>query len=151
MHVERADLASLVETKLPDGSRVVIDTRNDAVIAMNASAGLAWEACSQPTTLSAIAADMEKAGMSAEAAEDAVFQLRDKKLVTTSEPPKPSRRRFLAGMAVTVPVVAAMSLAEQKVFAERCGSLDTGKDDDGDKHHHYHPAPSHPPEHFKLH
>lgn len=150
MHVERADSSSLVETKLPDGSRVVVDTRNDAVIAMNASAGAAWEACSQPTTLSAIAADLEKAGMNAEAAEDAVFQLRDKKLVTTSEPPKPSRRRFMAGMAVTVPIVAAMSLAEQKAFAERCGSLDTGKDNDG-KHDHYHPAPPHPPEHFKLH
>lgn len=147
MRIERAESSSLVETKLPDGSRVVVDTRNDAVIAMNASAGLAWEACSQPTTLGAIAADVEKAGLSAEAAEDAVFQLREKKLVTTSEVPQPSRRTFIAGMAA-VPVVAAMSLAEQKVFAERAGSLE--RDPNNEHNHHYDPVPPHDPQHFKL-
>lgn len=145
MQVERAD-NSLVETKLPDGSRVVVDTRNDAVIAMNPSAGVAWEACSQPTTLSAIAAKMENAGLSADSAEDAVFQLSEKKLVTTSQ--TPSRRTFMAGMAA-VPVVAAMSLAEQKTFAERCGSLDRDGGDH-DHGHHYDPAPPHNPQHFKL-
>lgn len=147
MRVERAESSSLHETKLPDGSRVVVDTRNDAVIAMNASAGLAWEACRQPTTLSAIAADVEKGGMTPEAAEDAVFQLREKKLVTTSEVPQPSRRTFIAGMAA-VPVVAAMSLAEQKVFAERAGSLE--RDPNNDHNHHFDPVPPHDPEHFKL-
>ena len=147
MLVERAEGSFLQETKLPDGSRVVVDTRNDAVIAMNASAGLAWEACNQPTTLSAIAADVEKAGMTPEAAEDAVFQLREKKLVTTSEIPQPSRRTFIAGMAA-IPVVAAMSLAEQKVFAERAGSLEPGPINS--RRHRFNPAPPHDPKRFMM-
>ena len=147
MLVERAESSFLQETKLPDGSRVVVDTRNDAVIAMNASAGLAWEACNQPTTLSAIAADVEKAGMTPEAAEDAVFQLREKKLVTTSEIPQPSRRTFIAGMAA-VPVVAAMSLAEQKVFAERAGSLEPGPINS--RRHRFNPAPPRDPKRFMM-
>ena len=147
MLVERAESSFLQETKLPDGSRVVVDTRNDAVIAMNASAGLAWEACNEPTTLSAIAANVEKAGMTPEAAEDAVFQLREKKLVTTSEVPQPSRRTFIAGMAA-VPVVAAMSLAEQKVFAERAGSLEPGPINS--RRRHFDPAPPRDPKRFMM-
>lgn len=147
MRVERAASSFLQETKLPDGSRVVIDSRNDAVIAMNACAGLAWEACNRPTTLSAIAAEVEKAGMSPEAAEDAVFQLHEKKLITTSEVPQPSRRTFIAGMAA-VPLVAAMSLAEQKVFAETAGSLE--RDPYNNHRRHFNPVPPSDPKKFMI-
>ena len=145
MRVERVDNAVLTESKLPDGSRVVVDSRNKTIIAMNATAGAAWDACSEPTTMADIS---ESTGIDPETAEHAVFQLREKKLVTTSEPPMPSRRAFIAGMAA-VPVVAAMSMAEQKAFAERCGSLERGDHNDGLGH--IHPGPSKPPEHFKLH
>jgi hypothetical protein len=148
MQVERVNNVALSESKLPDGSRVVVDASSETVVAMNATAGAAWDACSQPTTLEGIAAEMHRSGIDPSTAEDAIFQLREKNLVVTSEPPQPSRRSFIAAMAA-VPVVAAMSMAEQKAFAERAGSLE--RDDERRLHHHdhYDPGPKNP-EHFKL-
>lgn len=147
MHVERVTSTTLTESKLPDGSRIVMDSSNETVVAMNSPAAAAWDACSQPTTLEGIAAEMERSGIDPGTAEDAVFQLREKNLVVTSEPPQPSRRSFIAAMAA-VPVVAAMSMAEQKAFAERAGSLE--RDDRGlDRHDHFAPEPKHP-DHSKL-
>lgn len=148
MRVERVENSALQESKLADGSRIVVDSHNQNIVAMNAAAGAAWDACSEPTTLTEIAAEMHRSGVDPENAEDAVFQLREKNLVATSEFPQPSRRAFIAGMAA-VPVVAAMSMAEQKVFAEKTGSLDRDKRGNG-HHHDDDPRSPEPPGHLHF-
>jgi hypothetical protein len=60
MQVERTNPAILVENKLPDGSRVIVDSANETVFALNATSGAAWDACSMPTTLSRVAEDMRR-------------------------------------------------------------------------------------------
>src|SRR5271170_5085921 len=100
MQVERTNLDALVVNQLPDGSRVIVDAENERVLALNATAGAAWDACSAPTTLSKVAGDMQRsfgAGIRGELAEEAILQLQDKNLVKTSgTPSQATRRTFLA-------------------------------------------------------
>src|SRR5271155_899440 len=119
MQVARANPAVLVENKLPDGSRVIVDSMNETVFALNATAGAAWDACSTPTTLSSVAEDMRRSldpAITEEFAEEAILQLQDKKLVNTSGLfPQATRRQFLATIGtVAVPLVVALTVTDQK-------------------------------------
>ncbi len=122
MQVERTNPAILVENKLPDGSRVIVDSANETVFALNATSGAAWDACSMPTTLSRVAEDMRRSldpAITEEFAEEAILQLQDKKLVNTSGPSSlASRRQFLASLsAVAVPLVVALTITDQRAHA----------------------------------
>jgi hypothetical protein len=132
MQVERTNSCVLVENKLPDGSRVIVDSMNETVFALNAAAGAAWDACSIPTTLSSVAEDMRRSldpAITEEFAEEAILQLQDKKLVNASILSSPAtRRQFLATIgAVAVPVVVALTATEQKAYAlfARSGPIGT--------------------------
>jgi len=127
MQVERSNLGVLVDNKLPDGSRVIVDCANETVFALNATAGAAWDACSMPTSLSGVAEDMRRSldpAITEEFAEEAILQLQDKKLVNTSGPfSQASRRQFLATLsAVAVPLVVSLSIAEQRAHAQTASS-----------------------------
>ncbi|MGC1296179.1 MAG: PqqD family protein [Alloacidobacterium sp.] len=125
MHVERTNSDALVVNQLPDGSRVIVDPTNETVFALNATAGAAWDACSDRTTLAGVTERMQRSldlGISEELAEQAILQLQDKKLVNTSGlSPQATRRRFLATLgAVAVPLVVSLTIADQRahtVFA----------------------------------
>jgi hypothetical protein len=122
MHVERANSDALVVSQLPDGSRIIIDPSNEKVFALNATAGAAWDACSDPTTLAGVTEKMQRSfdlGINKELAEDAILQLQDQKLVKTSESStQSSRRKFLATFgAVAVPLVVSLTVADQRAHA----------------------------------
>jgi Coenzyme PQQ synthesis protein D (PqqD) len=103
MQIERTDSDALVINRLPDGSTVILDAENEAVFALNSTAGAAWDACSNPTTLARVTENMQRSfdpGISEELAEEAILQLHDKKLVTTSgNPSQSSRRQFITTMS----------------------------------------------------
>ncbi len=127
MQVERSNPGVLVENKLPDGSRVIVDCASETVFALNATAGAAWDACSMPTSLSGVAEDMRHSldpAITEEFAEEAILQLQDKKLVNTSGPSsQASRRQFLATLsAVALPLVVSLSIAEQQAHAQKASS-----------------------------
>ena len=87
MQVERTNSDALVVNKLPDGSRVIVDKQNETVLALNATAGAAWDACSVSTTLAGVTASMQRSfdpGVTEELAEEAILQLQAQKLVTTA-------------------------------------------------------------------
>jgi hypothetical protein len=122
MQIERIQSDALVENRLPDGSRVIVDPTNETVFALNTTAGAAWDACSMPTTLSGVAEDMRRSldpAITEEFAEEAILQLQDKKLVNTSGSSSPAtRRQFLATLgAVAVPVVASLTIMDQRAHA----------------------------------
>jgi hypothetical protein len=122
MQIERTNPAILLENKLPDGSRVIVDSANETVFALNATSGAAWDACSMPTTLSRVAEDMRRSldpAITEEFAEEAILQLQDKKLVNTSGTSSlASRRQFLASLsAVAVPLVVALTITDQRAHA----------------------------------
>src|SRR5277367_2259648 len=119
VEVERTQSDALVENKLPDGSRVILDPTNETVIALTATAGAAWDACSRPTTLAGVTDSMQRSfdpGVTEELAEEAILQLQDKKLVKTSgASSQPTRRRFLATLgAAAVPLVVSLTIADQR-------------------------------------
>ena len=127
MHVERVNSDALVVNQLPDGSRVMQDTTTDKLYALNPTAGAAWDACSDPTTLENVAQTMQRSfdpEITEEIAEEAILQLQDHNLVKTFESPSlGSRRRFLAAMgAAAVPLVVTLTVADQRVYAEKVGS-----------------------------
>jgi Coenzyme PQQ synthesis protein D (PqqD) len=122
MQIERLQSDALVENRLPDGSRVILDPTNEAVFALNATAGAAWDACSTPTTLSSVADDMRRSldpAITDEIAEEALLQLQDKNLVNTSgSSSSATRRQFLASLsAVALPLVVALTISDQKAHA----------------------------------
>jgi len=121
MQVERTNPGVLVENKLPDGSRVIVDSANETVFALNATAGAAWDACSMPTSLSGVAEDMRRSldsTITEEFAEEAILQLQDKKLVNTSgSSPHATRRQFLATLGFAVPLVVSLTVTDQKAHA----------------------------------
>jgi|ERR1035438_9956020 hypothetical protein len=120
MQIERTN-KNLVVNGLPDGSKVIVDSKNEKVFALNATAGAAWDACSSQTTLSDVAADMRRnnPAITDEVAEQAISQLKEKELVKTSGLlNNASRRQVLAGLtAVALPLVVSMTMTEQRAFA----------------------------------
>ncbi len=120
MQIERTD-KNLVVNGLPDGSKVIVDSKNEKVFALNATAGAAWDACSSQTTLSGIAEDMRRTNpaITNDVAEQAVLQLKEKELIKTSGfLNNASRRQVLSGIAaVALPLVVSMTMTEQRAFA----------------------------------
>jgi hypothetical protein len=119
MQVERVNSDGLIVNRLPDGSRIFTDQASETVFALNASAGAAWDACSQPTTLSGVVGEMRRnfdPHVTEELAHEAIAQLSEKRLVATSENlPSPSRRRLIAGLsAAAIPLVVSLTLADQR-------------------------------------
>jgi hypothetical protein len=127
MQVERTNSNDLLVDKLPDGSKVIVDPKNETVFALNATAGAAWDACSGPTTLSKVAEDMQRsfdAGITEELALEAILQLEERKLVTTSGSPSNATRRqvFATVGAIALPLVVSLTMAEQRAHAAGAGS-----------------------------
>jgi hypothetical protein len=125
MQIERTN-KNLLVNGLPDGSKVIVDSANEKVFALNATAGAAWDACSSQTTLSDVAADMRRnnPSITEEVVEQAILQLKEKELVKTSGLFKnASRRQVLAGLtAVALPLVVSMTMTEQRAFASVANS-----------------------------
>ena len=134
MQVERRNSDALVENKLPDGSRVLVDAQSQSVFALNATAGAAWDACQSPATLSGITEEMQRSlGTSVveELVEEAVLRLQEQNLVTVRGTSRAasSRRDFLLKLsAASVPLVVAMTMTEQRAYASVAQSLVTPPD-----------------------
>jgi hypothetical protein len=127
MQVERVNSESLIVKRLPDGSRIFTDPTSETVFALNASAGAAWDACIRPTTVPGIAREMRRVfdpQVNEELAHEAVAQLREKNLVTTSEEiPSTTRRRLIAGLsAAAIPLVVSLTLADQRAHTVMAAS-----------------------------
>jgi hypothetical protein len=127
MQVERTNSNDLLVDKLPDGSKVIVDPKNETVFALNPAAGAAWDACSGPTTLSKVAEDMQRSldpRITEELALEAILQLQEKKLVTTSGAASAgTRRAMLATLSgIALPLVVSLTIAEQRAHAQVAGS-----------------------------
>jgi hypothetical protein len=121
MHIERTG-SDLVVSPLPDGSKLIVDAVNERVVALNATAGAAWDACSEPTTLARVTESMRcslDAGTTEDLAEEAILQLQDEKLVKTSgASSQATRRKFIATLgAAAVPLVVSLTMANQRAHA----------------------------------
>jgi Coenzyme PQQ synthesis protein D (PqqD) len=128
MQVERTNSDALVVNKLPDGSRVIVDSASERVFALNATAGAAWDACSSPTTLSRITKDMQHSldpAITEELAQDAILQLQEQKLVKTSgSSSQVNRRDFMATLsAAALPLVVSLTMADQRAYANSARSV----------------------------
>jgi hypothetical protein len=129
MHVERMNSSDLVVNSLPDGSRVIVNSNNETVVALNATAGAAWDACIAPTTLAKVTEEMRRSfdpSVTEELAEEAIRQLEEKNLVSTSgRLPRTTRRAVLAGLsAAALPLVVSLTVGEQKAHAADAKSND---------------------------
>ena len=129
MQIERVNTSELVINSMPDGSRIIRNSNNENVLALNATAGAAWDACSTSNTIEGVAAAMRRSfdpNVTNELAEAAVIELQDKKLVNIAGvDPKATRRQVLAGLgAVALPLVVSLTLGEQKAHAEKALSVD---------------------------
>jgi len=129
MQVERINSDALVVNKLPDGSTVIVDAKNETVFALNATAGAAWDACDSSTTLAGVTESMQRSfdpEISEELAEEAILQLHGKNLVKTSGTPlRASRRQFITTMtSIALPLVVSLSIAEQRAYAKKASSAD---------------------------
>jgi hypothetical protein len=129
MQVERINSGDLVINQLPDGSKVIVDSRSEKVFALNSTAGAAWDACSGSTTLSNVAKEMQRTfnpGITEDLAEEAILRLREKNLVAISgSSSTTSRRQVLATLgAIALPLVVSLTMADQKAYADLTGSND---------------------------
>jgi hypothetical protein len=129
LQVERVNTKDLVVNSMPDGSRVIRNSKNETVFALNATAGAAWDACSSATTIAGVAAEMRRSfdpNVTDELAETCIFQFQEKNLVSISDSaPKHTRRAVLAGLsAVALPLVVSLTVGEQKAHAQAAGSTD---------------------------
>jgi hypothetical protein len=128
MNIERTNLPSLVVNRLPDGSRIIVDSSNGTVYALNSSAGAAWDACGSPTSLCNVAEKMRASfdpQITEELARQAILELEAKNLVEISGSAPPLTRRHLLGSlsaAVTLPLVVSLTMADQRAFAQNSGS-----------------------------
>ncbi len=133
MLITRKNTDELIENKLPDGSRLLVDSKNERVVALNGIAGAAWDACGAPTTLASAAEEMRRSlgtEVSDQVVEEAIAQLQEKDLVSAAValPTASSRRAFIAKLGVAaVPLVVAMTMREQRAYAGTTGSAMTGK------------------------
>jgi hypothetical protein len=122
MQVVRTNSDAFVVNRLPDGSQVLLDPASEQVYALNATAGAAWDACRKPATLAEVTEDMQRSfdpALTNELAEEAILQLRDKSLVTTSgSSPQATRRQFITTLgAMAAPLVVSLTLADQRAYA----------------------------------
>jgi len=129
MQVERVRSEDLVVNSMPDGSRVIRNTKDETVFALNATAGAAWDACSSANTIPGVAEEMRRSfdsKVTDELAEASLLELQDKKLVNISGSGfKATRRQVLAGLgAVALPLVVSLTVGEQKAHAEHAKSND---------------------------
>ena len=129
MHVERVTSKDLVINSMPDGSRVIRNSKNETVFALNATAGAAWDACSSATTIAGVAEEMRRSfdpGVTDELAEACILQFQEKNLVSISgSVQKHTRRAVLAGLsAVALPLVVSLTVGEQKAHAQQAQSAD---------------------------
>jgi hypothetical protein len=127
MQIERTNSNALVVNKLPDGSRVIVDSENETVLALNATAGAAWDACSVPTTLSGVTESMQSSldpRITEDFAEEAILQLQAQKLVQTSgASSQATRRQFITTLgAIAIPMVVSLPLVEQRAYAQHARS-----------------------------
>jgi coenzyme PQQ synthesis protein D (PqqD) len=128
MKIECTDLSSLVVNKLPDGSRVIVDQDNATMYALNATAGAAWDACTQPTTLPEVAERMQSSlevTVTEELAEMAIRQLQENHLVAAPGLLAQTTRRQMIGSlsaAIALPLVVSLTLADQKAYAKSAHS-----------------------------
>ncbi len=128
MQVERVNPDGLIVTRLPDGSRIFTDRNGGTVFALNAAAGAAWDACGSSTTLSGVAREMRHTFgplVTDELAQEAITQLREKNLVTTSDVmPSTTRRRLIAGLsAAAIPLVVSLTIADQRAHTVLASSV----------------------------
>ena len=129
MQVERVNTKYLVVNSMPDGSRVIRNSNNETVFALNATAAAAWDACSSATTIAGVADEMRRSfdpNVTDELAEACILQFQKKNLVKLSGvAPKATRRQVLAGLsAVALPLVVSLTIGEQKAHAQDAGSVD---------------------------
>jgi len=129
MVVERVNPSNLVMNAMPDGSRIIRNAEDETVIALNATAAAAWDACSSGTTIAAVAKEMRKSfdpQVTDELAEASILELHDKKLVTISGSGfNATRREVLAGLgAVALPLVVSLTIGEQRAHAQEANSAD---------------------------
>jgi hypothetical protein len=122
MQVERMNSNDLIVEKLPDGSKVIVDPDNETVFALNATAGAAWDACDRPTTLAKVAQDMRRSldpRITEDLALEAILQLQERKLVTTSGASSDTTRRGMLTTlkGIALPLVACLTMAEQRAHA----------------------------------
>ncbi len=128
MQVERVNSDVFNINRLPDGSRIFTDPKSGTVFALNAAAGAAWDACGCPTTLSGVAKEMRRTfdpQVTEELAHEAIAQLREKNLVTTSDvAPSTTRRRLIAGLsAAAIPLVVSLTIADQRAHSVLASSV----------------------------
>ena len=148
MQIDRVNTSELLVNSMPDGSRIIRNSSNENVFALNATAGAAWDACASANTLQGVAEEMRRSfdsNVTNELAEASVLELQKKNLVVISgAEAKATRRQVLAGLgAVALPLVVSLTLGEQKAHAERAGSWDGGSDNA----HHNNPHASIPKNH----
>lgn len=129
LHVERISSTNFAVDSMPDGSRVIRNSENATVLALNATAAAAWDACSCCTTAAEIAEEMRRSfdpQVTDELAEASLYELQKKKLITISGSGfKASRREVLAGLgAVALPLVVSLTVGEQKAHAQQANSAD---------------------------
>jgi hypothetical protein len=129
VQVERVNTKDLVVNSMPDGSRVIRNSNNETVFALNATAAAAWDACSSATTIAGVADEMRRSfdpNVTDELAETCLLQFQKKNLVKLSGVgPKATRRQVLAGLsAVALPLVVSLTIGEQKAHAQNAGSVD---------------------------
>lgn len=129
MDVERLGAGNLAINSMPDGSRIIRNSANDTVLALNPTAAAAWDSCASPTSLAEVAESMRRSldpSVTDELAEASILELADKKLVKiSSEGFKSTRRQVLAGLgAVALPLVVSLTMGEQKAHAEHASSVD---------------------------
>ena len=122
MQIERGPLDALVENHLPDGSKILVDRKNETVYALNSTAGAAWDACNEPTTLYDVTNEMRRVlgnAITEELAAEAIQRLQERKLVCAPvNAEQPTRREVLTTLGkVALPLVVAMTLTEQRAHA----------------------------------
>ena len=122
MMIERNDSSNLSIKQMPDGSKIIVNSENETVLALNTTAAAAWEACDGPTSLAEVTERMRGAlgsELSEEIAEQSILKLQEQNLVTTSGAyNQTSRRAVLAALGtVALPLVVSMTVAQQKAYA----------------------------------
>ena len=60
MIVERVNCGKLAINSMPDGSRIIRNSEDNTVLALNATASAAWDACASATTIANVADAMRR-------------------------------------------------------------------------------------------